>query len=100
MSLEDDLVILGLRAELDKLRAFATAIMMYWPDGDVDGGGLQEMAIKYGLLSLADPAPTAPCAVDCMCAEYYGPDDWHDGVECYRRTALIDPDTNTTGAPR
>lgn len=55
--------------ELDKLRAFAQDVMQAWPIGDVDGGELQDYAIKHGLISLQDP--------------------WAEGIECYRKTPLL-----------
>ena len=46
-----------LRAENATLRAFARDIMAAWPDGDVDGGALQEIAVAHGLL--VPPVPGA-----------------------------------------
>ena len=40
----------AIESECEKLRAFANEIMDCWPDGDVDGGFLQELAIWHGLI--------------------------------------------------
>ena len=78
------------QAERDSLRAFAQDLMEDWLDGgDVDGGGLQDFAVKHGLLRLAEPAPTAPCGEQCACSEYFSDEEWSDGIECYRRTPLL-----------
>lgn len=75
---------------LDALRAFAARMMEDWPDEcDFD---LQDAAVEYGLLALADPAPTEPCGERCSCAEYFGEEDWAAGVQCYRRTAILTGD--------
>ena len=58
------------KADRDKLRAFAQRVMEAWPDGDVDGGELQEAAVACGLLEL-DPLFV------------------RDGIEGYRRTPLL-----------
>lgn len=77
----------ALIAERDKLLDFAIAIMRYWPEGDVDGGDLQDTAVKYGLLE--PEHRTEPCAENgCKCREDYGfteGDEW----DCYRHTALL-----------
>ena len=73
-----------IESECEKLRAFANEIMDCWPDGDVDGGFLQEVAIEHGLL--APHEVTEPCNPDgCQCAEY------GDFPQiCYRRTSILD----------
>lgn len=75
-------------AENTKLRAFAKDIMRAWPMGDVDGGLLQSLAEKHGLIREKNPRPTEPCGDGCTCAECYG--DMSCGVECYERTELLD----------
>lgn len=42
-------------AARDKLRAFANDVMRAWPEGGVDGGELQESALRHGLLEPSDP---------------------------------------------
>ena len=76
-----------LRAENERLRAFAVEIMDHWPDGDVDGGELQDIAVAHGLLVANNPQE--PCGDNCRCVEYYAPDEWETGdVVCYRRTLM------------
>lgn len=48
--------------------SFIRAIMRSWPDGDLDGGELQELAHQYGILELH--AVTEPCGESCQCADY------------------------------
>ena len=45
--------------ETKKLRAFAQAVMEAWPDGGIEGGDLQEIAEKHGML--AQKTMAAPC---------------------------------------
>ena len=61
-------------------RRFAERIMQHWPEGDVDGGDLQDLAIACGLLTPV--TATEPCGEGCWCAEYHG--DFP--VTCYRKT--------------
>ena len=78
------------RIELAALRAFAAAIMDDWPDlGTLDGFDVQDEAIRCGLLVRATPDPTEPCGENCQCAEVNGPEDWADGVICYRPTDVL-----------
>ena len=75
-------------AEIESLRAFSRAILECWPDGDVDGGMLQDLAVQHGLLE--PQTKTMPCSKEsCRCREYYASDQWVDGIICYRRTALV-----------
>jgi Lar family restriction alleviation protein len=69
------------------LRAFAQAVMEVWPMGDLDGGDLQEIATKHGMLK--PETRNAPCGEACSCNEYADPYEWEDGVVCYRKTALL-----------
>jgi Holliday junction resolvase RusA-like endonuclease len=51
--------------------------------GDLDGGWVQEIAVKLGLLVAHHP--TAPCGQGCACAGFYPPEDFAEGmVTCYR----------------
>ena len=89
-----DATIDGLWTDVRKLRAFAAAVLGDWPDsGTLDGGDVQELAIKHGLLRAKDPAPTRPCSDEgCFCAEYRGTDfngEFDGGIECYERTTLL-----------
>jgi hypothetical protein len=73
------------QCEVERLRAFVAQVMEAWPLGDVDGGDLQDYAVKHGLLT--PETRTSPCGEDgaCNCAGYYGNDEWADGITCYRR---------------
>jgi len=69
-------------SDLEKLRAFAQAVMQSWPTGDVDGGEVQDLAVKHGLLESFEA--TGPCCEDgCTCAEFDFP------ATCYRKTPLL-----------
>ena len=82
-----------LRAENETLRSFVRDIMAAWPDGDVDGGALQEIAVSHGLL--VPETRTEPCGDECACAEYYSPEDMAAGVTCYRRGPLLKEGSGT-----
>ena len=73
--------------ELAALRAFAHDVMAFWPAEDIDGGDVQDIAVKHGLLQ--QTTSTAPCGDECRCREYYGPINMAYGVTCYRKTALL-----------
>ena len=79
-----------LERERDALRAFALDVMGDWPDDcGVDGFDLQDFALKHGLLT--ETKVTGPCGENCWCLEYHGgdPEDWADGVICYKKTPLL-----------
>lgn len=66
-----------------KLRAFAQAILQDWPDTPCfDGGELQDLAERYGLLEAHEVVE--PCGEGCNCAEF---DDFP--MQCYRKTPLL-----------
>lgn len=73
--------------EIAALRAFALAVMEVWPMGDLDGGALQEIAEKHGMLK--PETRHEPCGEVCSCNEYADPHEWEDGVVCYRKTPLL-----------
>lgn len=58
-------------AQRDQLLAFTKEVMQAWPEGGIDGGELQDIALAHGLLRPAEP-----------------PTDW-DGCNFYERTELI-----------
>ena len=58
-------------AQRDLLRDFARAVMQAWPEGGIDGGELQDIALAHGLLRPAEPPP-----------------EW-DGCGFYERTEII-----------
>lgn len=78
--------------DLLALRAFANAIMEFWP-GDFDGGDLQNIAEKHGLLKRV--LMKGPCREEgCGCTEYLDAEDWPS--DCYRHTSLLtgNPETD------
>jgi hypothetical protein len=84
----------------DALRAFAQEVMECWPMGGIDGGELQDIAEKHGLLR--PETRYAPCREEgCTCAEYVNAQEFEQGVTCYRKTALLlVPNVEVTGAAR
>lgn len=74
--------------EVEALRAFAQGVMQAWPYGDVDGGSLQALALQHGLLERR-PEQHQSCGENCLCAESVGPEEFAEGVVCYRKTALL-----------
>ncbi len=74
-----------LEARAKALQAFAQDIMSNWPEGDIDGGDLQEIAVKHGLLKPV--MMDRPCSEDCHCQEFYSSAEWP--VECFRKTDLL-----------
>ena len=77
-----------LQQQIASLRAISRGVLECWPDGDVEGDMLQELAVQHGLLE--PQTKTAPCSEEsCRCREYYASDELADGINCYRRTALV-----------
>jgi ABC-type taurine transport system substrate-binding protein len=70
-------------SKVANLRSFVLDIMKCWPHGDVDGGYLQDVAVKHGLLK--GEIRHAPCGENCTCVNecYVAQEDWADGVECF-----------------
>ena len=76
--------------DLEKLRSFAQALFEDFPDYmGVDGFDLQDLAVRHGLL--VETTQFKPCGEDghCSCLNYYGQDEWKDGVTCYRKSHLL-----------
>ncbi|MFK3971055.1 DUF3850 domain-containing protein [Pseudomonas sp. NPDC087358] len=66
------------------LREFAKEIITAAYDGvSYDGGDIQDIAVKHGLLR--SERHTAPCGEHCACSEYGFP------TVCLRRTELLNP---------
>lgn len=77
-----------LTAEGEALKRFALAMLESWPLGDVDGGELQDEAVKRGLL--VPEIRTEPCSEEgCNCAEYYSDEEWGMGITCYRKAPWL-----------
>jgi len=69
-------------AERDALRSFANEIIAAaYEGGSFEGGDIQDMAVKHGLLRIE--SRVAECGESCACREYGFP------AECYRKTALL-----------
>ena len=75
-----------LREENDKLRAFAQDVLTPFQNG-INGGDLQKLAEKHGLLSYE--IRYEPCGEGCICDEYFAPSEWNRGARCYRKTPLL-----------
>lgn len=71
----------------EALRKFAKRVMECWPDGDVDGGELQDAAITAGLLQ--ENNRTTTCGEYCRCADYYTEAERAEGFICYTKTPLL-----------
>ena len=73
--------------EIERLRDFARDVMRAWPDGEPDGGELQEIAEKH--VVLIQETRTEPCGEACQCEEYHGLLAMSEGVTCYRKAAWL-----------
>lgn len=81
---------------IPNLVGFCEAIMEYWPEGAPDGGDLQDMAIKHGLLR--EETRHAFCDADedadagaCACREICDIHDLKRGFTCCTRVPLTPP---------
>lgn len=64
------------------LRAFANdMISAAYEGGSFDGGDIQDIAVKHGLLRIEQRVEA--CGEHCACSEYGFP------AECYRRTDIL-----------
>lgn len=78
------------RAEFEALRAFASEIVSgAFEGGSFDGGDVQDMAVKHGLLFIEHRDEA--CGEVCACSEYGFPSD------CYRKTELLDDAIEAAG---
>ncbi len=69
-------------AERDALRSFADEIVSAaYEGGSFEGGDIQDMAVKHGLLRIESRAEE--CGEACACREYGFP------AECYRKTGVL-----------
>ena len=74
-------------AEIERLRAFARDVMAVWPMGDLDGGDLQGIATRHGLLT--PETRHERCGETCGCAEYADAREFAAGVECFRKEPFL-----------
>lgn len=76
--------------DLTNLRAFAQAVFGAWPDGGMclDGGDLQELGLRYGLLT--ERTATEPCGEHCVCRDY-----GEFPQQCLSKTSLLAGDEPT-----
>jgi hypothetical protein len=65
--------------EIDRLRGFARDVMSAWPDGGIDGGELQDIAVKHGLL--IPETRIEACGENCACVYYGFPTNCHRRVD-------------------
>lgn len=75
-----------LRQEVKYLRGFAVDVLNIW-SMDIDGGDIQDLAVKHGLLK--ETTRTEPCGEDCACSECADIGEWRDGIICYRKTEIL-----------
>jgi hypothetical protein len=76
--------------DVGKLRDFCNEIMDIWPEGDVSGDQLQEIAVKHGLLK--PEIRHVSCRNDeyrCFCEEMCSAEEFVAGVECFRKTPIL-----------
>lgn len=74
----------GQTAATDSLKAFANEMIgAAFEGGSFDGGDIQDIAVKHGLLRIEQRAEE--CGEVCACREYGFP------AECYRKTDLLKP---------
>lgn len=68
----------------EKMKAFISdSFDEYYPEcGDIDGGFLQDLAEKHGIL--VPEIRHEPCGEFCNCAQVVYDEEWQEGVKCYR----------------
>lgn len=74
------------RKQHEALLKFARKVMASWPEGDIEGGDLQDIAVETGLLTKI--IATASCGEGCRCIGY---DTFPQ--TCYRLAPLIVQET-------
>lgn len=71
-----------LKAERGQLKAFAVEMInASFEGGSFDGGDIQDIAVKHGLLRIEQREEE--CGERCACREYGFP------AECYRKTPIL-----------
>ena len=70
-------------SEEEKMKAFIRELFdIYYPDcGDIDGGELQDLAEKHGIL--VPEIRHVPCGEFCNCAQVCSDEEFEEGVKCY-----------------
>jgi hypothetical protein len=70
-------------SEEEKMKAFIRELFnIYCHDcGGIDGGELQDLAEKYGIL--VPEIRHSPCGEVCNC-QVCCDEEWQEGVQCYR----------------
>lgn len=68
----------------EKMKAFINDLFdEYYPEcGDIDGGTLQDLAEKHGIL--VPEIHHEPCGEFCNCAQVCSDEEFQEGVKCYR----------------
>ncbi len=75
-------VVTGARSQRDQLKAFATEVInASFEGGSFEGGDIQDIALKHGLLRVEQREDE--CDEACACREYGFP------AECYRKTPIL-----------
>jgi len=75
--------------QIQSLAKFALEVLEDWPDmGSLDGGDLQEIAVKHNVL--VPHIVHGSCCDDCFCSEFYSDEEWREGVTCYRIADWLD----------
>ena len=69
-------------AHSKRLEDFSREVMQAWPESGVEGGDLQDIAERHGLLVREERS--APCGEDCVCVGY---GDFP--MVCYRKAAWL-----------
>lgn len=67
----------------EKMKTFIRELFdIYYPDcGDIDGGELQDLAEKHGIL--VPEIRHEPCGDSCNCAQICSDEEFREGVKCY-----------------
>ncbi|WP_156358935.1 hypothetical protein [Pseudomonas sp. NBRC 111137] len=81
-----------LETERDQLKAFAVEMInASFEGGSFDGGDIQDIAVKHGLLRIEQREDE--CGESCACRDYGFP------AECYRKTPILGGGTDEVATP-
>lgn len=79
-------------ADRDRIKAFAVEMVnASFEGGSFEGGDIQDIAVKYGLLQIEQREDE--CGEACACREYGFP------AECYRKTPLLGAEPEVVATP-